>query len=120
MDCIRSKGRYAEVITSDVSDADELIRKFKYDYPQVAVSVDMLNTGFDCREIYLVMCRSVEPHLVSTNSRRGTRTTPHQKQRFVIYDFSGITVFQRQRRCLFGTEYRQRLWNSNQYAQRWF
>jgi type I restriction enzyme, R subunit len=55
------KGRYAEVITSDVANADDLIRQFKYeDYPQVAVSVDMLNTGFDCREVlHLVMCRTV-------------------------------------------------------------
>jgi len=53
------KGRYAEVITSDVMNADDLIRQFKYEeYPQVAVSVDMLTTGFDCREIlHLVMCR---------------------------------------------------------------
>ena len=52
------KGKYAEVITSDVANADDLIRRFKYeDYPQVAVSVDMLSTGFDCREVlHLVMC----------------------------------------------------------------
>src|SRR5262249_8728679 len=43
-------GRYAEVITSDVANADELIRKFKREeYPQIAVSVGMLDTGFDCR-----------------------------------------------------------------------
>jgi len=80
-----SKGRYAEVITSDVSDADELIRKFKYeDYPQVAVSVDMLNTGFDCRDFapsHVPFC--TEPHLVSTNSR-ARDTNYHTKQRFVI------------------------------------
>ena len=41
------KGRYAEVITSDVANADDLIRKFKREeYPQVAVSVGMLDTGF--------------------------------------------------------------------------
>lgn len=85
------KGRYAEVITSDVTDADEMIRKFKYeDYPQVAVSVDMLSTGFDCREIlHLVMCRPVRSPILYQQIRgRGTRTAPHiQKQRFVIYDF---------------------------------
>jgi len=65
------KGRYAEVITSDVTDADDLIRRFKReDYPQIAVSVGMLDTGFDCREVL---------HLV-----------PHiDKQKFVIYDFFG-------------------------------
>jgi type I restriction enzyme, R subunit len=55
------QGRYAEVITSDVASADELIRKFKREeYPQVAVSVGMLDTGSDCREVlHLVMCRRV-------------------------------------------------------------
>jgi len=86
-------GRYAEVITSDVADADELIRKFKReDYPQIAVSVGMLDTGFDCREVlHLVMCRRVRSPILYQQMRgRGTRTAPHiQKQQFVIYDFFG-------------------------------
>ena len=85
------KGRYAEVITSDVANADELIRKFKQeDYPQVAVSVGMLDTGFDCREVlHLVMCRRVRSPILYQQMRgRGTRTAPHiEKKRFVIYDF---------------------------------
>lgn len=85
------KGRYAEVITSDVANADDLIRQFKYeDYPQVAVSVDMLNTGFDCREVlHLVMCRTVRSPILYQQIRgRGTRTAPHiDKRKFVIYDF---------------------------------
>ncbi len=87
------KGRYAEVITSDVANADDLIRKFKReDYPQVAVSVGMLDTGFDCREVlHLVMCRRVHSPILYQQMRgRGTRTAPHiQKQKFVIYDFFG-------------------------------
>lgn len=86
-------GRYAEVITSDVYDAGELIRKFKQDeYPQVAVSVGMLDTGFDCREVlHLVMCRRVRSPILYQQMRgRGTRTAPHiNKQKFVIYDFFG-------------------------------
>ncbi len=85
------QGRYAEVITSDVADADELIRKFKQeDYPQVAVSVGMLDTGFDCREVlHLVMARRVRSPILYQQMRgRGTRTAPHiQKQSFIIYDF---------------------------------
>lgn len=84
-------GRYAEVITSDVQNADELIRRFKReDYPMVAVSVGMLDTGFDCREIlHLVMCRRVRSPILYQQMRgRGTRTAPHiDKQKFVIYDF---------------------------------
>lgn len=85
------KGRYAEVITSDVANADDLIRKFKWeDYPQVAVSVGMLDTGFDCREVlHLVMCRRVRSPILYQQMRgRGTRTAPHiGKTKFVIYDF---------------------------------
>lgn len=87
------KGQYAEVITSDVADADDLIRKFKReDYPQVAVSVGMLDTGFDCREIlHLLMCRRLRSPILYQQMRgRGTRTADHiQKQKFVIYDFFG-------------------------------
>ncbi len=87
------KGQYAEVITSDVADADDLIRKFKREeYPQIAVSVGMLDTGFDCREIlHLVMCRRVRSPILYQQMRgRGTRTADHiQKQKFVIYDFFG-------------------------------
>ena len=84
-------GRYAEVITSDVRNADELIRRFKReDYPQVAVSVGMLDTGFDCREVlHIVMCRRVRSPILYQQMRgRGTRTAPHiGKAKFVIYDF---------------------------------
>lgn len=85
------KGRYAEVITSDVVDPDALIRKFKTEtYPMVAVSVGMLDTGFDCREVlHLVLCRRVRSPILYQQMRgRGTRTAPHiDKQKFVIYDF---------------------------------
>ncbi len=84
-------GRYAEVITSDIPDADAAIRRFKKDvYPMVAVSVDMLTTGFDCREVlHLVLCRKIfSPILYQQIRGRGTRTAPHiGKKRFVIYDF---------------------------------
>jgi len=87
------KGQYAQVITSDVPNADELIRRFKWEeYPQVAVSVGMLDTGFDCREVlHLVMCRRVRSPILYQQMRgRGTRTAPHiDKRKFVIYDFFG-------------------------------
>ncbi len=85
------KGGYAEVITSDVADADDLIRRFKQeDLPMAAVSVGMLDTGFDCRELlHLVMCRRVRSPILYQQMRgRGTRTAPHiGKEKFVIYDF---------------------------------
>ncbi|MFZ1642468.1 MAG: DEAD/DEAH box helicase family protein [Candidatus Contendobacter sp.] len=85
------QGRYAETITSDVANADDLIRRFKQEeLPMVAVSVGMLDTGFDCRELlHLVMCRRVRSPILYQQMRgRGTRPAPHiDKQRFVIYDF---------------------------------
>ena len=85
------QGRYAEVITSDVADPDALIRQFKREtLPMVAVSVGMLDTGFDCREIlHLMLCRRVRSPILYQQMRgRGTRTAPHiQKRKFVIYDF---------------------------------
>jgi type I restriction enzyme R subunit len=85
------KGRYAEVITSDIPDADAAIRRFKKEpYPMVAVSVGMLDTGFDCREVlHLVLCRRIRSPILYQQMRgRGTRTAPHiQKKKFVIYDF---------------------------------
>ena len=87
------KGQYAEIITSDVANADDLIRKFKREsYPQIAVSVGMLDTGFDCREVlHLVMCRRVRSPILYQQMRgRGTRTADHiGKKKFVIYDFFG-------------------------------
>lgn len=85
------KGNYAVAITSDLADADALIRKFKREpYPMVAVSVGMLDTGFDCREVlHIVLCRRVRsPILYQQMLGRGTRTAPHiGKKRFVVYDF---------------------------------
>jgi len=65
------KGRYAEVITSDVANADDLIRRFTQDeLPMVAVSVGMLDTGFDCREVlHLVMCRRVRSPILYQQMR---------------------------------------------------
>jgi type I restriction enzyme, R subunit len=87
------KGKYAEVITSDIADADDAIRRFKQEkLPMVAVSVGMLDTGFDCREVlHLVMCRRVRSPILYQQMRgRGTRTAPHiGKVKFVIYDFFG-------------------------------
>jgi len=87
------KGRYAEVINSDVADPEALIRKFKREkYPQVAVSVDMLTTGFNCPEVlHIVLCRRIRSPILYRQIRgRGTRTAPKiDKKKFVIYDFFG-------------------------------
>jgi type I restriction enzyme, R subunit len=85
------QGRYAEIITSNVSRPDAVIQRFKHEeFPQVAVSVGMLDTGFDCPEVlHLVMCRRVRSPIMYQQMRgRGTRTAPKiAKRKFVIYDF---------------------------------
>lgn len=87
------KGAYAAVITSDIPDADEVIRRFKREtYPMIAVTVGMLDTGFDCRELlHVVLARPVRSPILYQQIRgRGTRTAPHiGKTHFVIYDFFG-------------------------------
>lgn len=86
-----ANGAYAEVITSDVADAETLIRKFKREaFPKVAVSVDMLTTGFDAPEVlHVVLCRRIGSRILYEQIRgRGTRTAPRiGKRQFVIYDF---------------------------------
>jgi type I restriction enzyme R subunit len=84
-------GRYAEVITSDVSDPGAAIRRFKKEiYPMVAVSVDMLTTGFDCLDVlHIVLARKIfSPILYQQIRGRGTRRCDRiGKKCFVIYDF---------------------------------
>jgi len=85
------KGEYAKVITSDVPNAHEEIRRFKHEpFPKVAVSVDMLTTGFNCvGVIHLVLCRRIlSPILIRQIMGRGTRTCPSiGKNSFIVYDF---------------------------------
>jgi type I restriction enzyme R subunit len=87
------KGSYAAVITSDIPDADDVIRRFKREtYPMVAITVGMLDTGFDCRELlHVVLARPVRSPILYQQIRgRGTRIAPHiGKTHFVIYDFFG-------------------------------
>ena len=74
------QGCYAEVVTSDVADPAAMIRRFKTEpYPMVAVSVGMLDTCFDCREVlHLVLCRRVRSPILSTNRcAGGVRVPPH-------------------------------------------
>jgi type I restriction enzyme R subunit len=85
------QGRYAEVIVSDVPDVGAAIRRFKKDtYPMVAVSVDMLTTGFDLPDVlHIVLARRIfSPILYQQIRGRGTRRCDRiGKQRFLIYDF---------------------------------
>ncbi len=94
--------RYADFVVSDIGggpapDAADLIRRFKQEeYPQILVSVNMLDTGFDCPEVVnLVMARFTRSAILYQQMRgRGTRRADHiRKSSFTIFDFAGVTDF---------------------------
>ena len=94
--------RYADFVVSDagggpVADASAIVKRFKEeDYPKILVSVNMLDTGFDCPEaVNLVMARFTRSAILYRQMRgRGTRKAPHiGKTGFTIFDFVGVTDF---------------------------
>ena len=94
--------RYADFVVSDVGggpspDPSAVIRRFKEEeFPQILVSVNMLDTGFDCPEVVnLVMARFTGSAILYRQMRgRGTRLAPHvRKSGFTIFDFVGVTDF---------------------------
>ena len=94
--------RYADFVVSDLRggptpDASTLIKRFKEEeFPQILVSVNMLDTGFDCPEVVnLVMARFTRSAVLYRQMRgRGTRKAPHiHKADFTMFDFVGVTDF---------------------------
>ncbi|CAG1016729.1 Putative DNA repair helicase RadD [Anaerolineales bacterium] len=90
--------RYADYVVSgfgheDTLDAATKIRRFKKEkFPQVLVSVNMLDTGFDAPEVVnLVMARFTRSVVLYRQMRgRGTRKAPG-KPLFTLFDFVGVT-----------------------------
>ena len=94
--------RYADFVVSDVGggpapDASAIVKRFKEeDHPKILVSVNMLDTGFDCPEVVnLVMARFTRSAILYRQMRgRGTRKAEHiGKTGFTIFDFVGVTDF---------------------------
>lgn len=87
------KGKYAEIITTDTLDPQRAIKRFKKEpLPVIAVSVAMLDTGFDYPAVEnLVMCRPTRSPIFYQQMRgRGARLCPEVgKREFLIYDFVG-------------------------------
>ncbi|MCK6462438.1 MAG: DEAD/DEAH box helicase family protein [Candidatus Pacebacteria bacterium] len=95
-------GKFAEVITSRVTGASDLAKQFRKDenfYPRVAVSVDMLTTGFDCPEVLnIVLARPIaSPTTYIQIKGRGTRkyTFPDgtEKKQFLVHDFCEVVKY---------------------------
>jgi type I restriction enzyme R subunit len=86
---------FAKKITcySNNGNPKPVIDQFKYDpLPVMAVSVDMLDTGFDYKEIEnLLMLRPTKSAIKYAQMRgRGSRLCPRiNKKEFLIYDFVG-------------------------------
>lgn len=80
-------------ITTDTRRPDQAIKQFKENpMPMIAVSVGMLDTGFDFDEIEnLVYARPIRSPILYQQMRgRGTRTCERiGKTHFTIYDFGG-------------------------------
>ena len=91
------KGEFAKLIDNQVKYNDNLIEHFsiKNDFPQIAVSVDMLDTGVDVPEILnLVFFKPVKSKIKFWQMiGRGTRTCKNlfgagqDKKEFYIFDY---------------------------------
>ncbi|MCA9981395.1 MAG: DEAD/DEAH box helicase family protein, partial [Anaerolineales bacterium] len=91
--------KYADYVVSgvgqgdDTTDAMARIRRFKKEkFPQVLVSVNMLDTGFDCPEVVnLIFARYTKSvTLYRQMLGRGTRKA-QGKPVFTLFDFVGVT-----------------------------
>ncbi|HTR01140.1 MAG TPA: DEAD/DEAH box helicase family protein [Candidatus Acidoferrum sp.] len=92
--------RYADYVVSGMGQDDTVdgmtkIKRFKKEkYPQILVSVNMLDTGFDCPEVVnLVFARFTKSTILYQQMRgRGTRKA-RGKPVFTMFDFVGVTDF---------------------------
>ena len=89
--------RYADYVVSGMGKDDTLdgmskIRRFKKEaFPKILVSVNMLDTGFDCPEVVnLVFTRFTRSSILYQQMRgRGTRKIAG-KPHFTMFDFVGV------------------------------
>ncbi|RPE23013.1 DEAD/DEAH box helicase family protein [Burkholderia pseudomallei] len=92
--------RYADYVVSgagpdDTVDAMAKIKRFKKEqFPQILVSVNMLDTGFDCPDVVnLVFARFTRSAILYQQMRgRGTRKAKN-KPVFTIFDFVGVVAY---------------------------
>ena len=94
--------RYADFVVSDAGADDTVnamdkIKRFKKEpFPRILVSVNMLDTGFDCPEVVnLVMARFTKSAILYQQMRgRGTRRADTiKKTAFTMFDFTGVADF---------------------------
>ena len=95
-------GKFAQVIISGIKGAAEMakdLRKPENYFPRIAVTVDMLSTGYDCAEIQnIVLARPIaSPTSYIQIKGRGTRPFTFKdgtkKTHFVIHDFCEVANY---------------------------
>jgi type I restriction enzyme, R subunit len=92
--------RFADYVVSglgaeDSPDGETLIKRFKKEkFPEILVSVNMLDTGFDCPEVVnLVFARFTKSAILYQQMRgRGTRKAKG-KPVFTMFDFVGVSDY---------------------------
>jgi len=92
--------RFADYVVSgqgadDTVDGMSKIRRFKKEpFPQILVSVNMLDTGFDCPEVVsLLFARFTRSAILYQQMRgRGTRKA-RNKPTFTMFDFVGVSDY---------------------------
>jgi type I restriction enzyme R subunit len=92
--------RYADYVVSGMGPEDTVdgmtkIKRFKKEpFPQILVSVNMLDTGFDCPEVVnLVFARFTRSAILYQQMRgRGTRKAD-KKPIFTLFDFVGVADY---------------------------
>jgi len=92
--------RYADYVVSGMGPEDTVdgmtkIKRFKKEaFPQILVSVNMLDTGFDCPEVVnLVFARFTRSAILYQQMRgRGTRKSTN-KTIFTLFDFVGVADY---------------------------
>ena len=92
--------RYADYVVSGMGPEDTVdgmtkIKRFKKEaFPQILVSVNMLDTGFDCPEVVnLVFARFTRSAILYQQMRgRGTRKSIN-KPIFTLFDFVGVADY---------------------------
>jgi type I restriction enzyme R subunit len=92
--------RFADYVVSgfgreDSPDGETIIKRFKKEkYPEILVSVNMLDTGFDCPEVVnLVFARFTKSAILYQQMRgRGTRKAKN-KPLFTMFDFVGVSEY---------------------------
>ncbi len=92
--------RYADYVvsgmgTEDTVDGMTKIRRFKREkFPQILVSVNMLDTGFDCPEVVNLVFARFTRSAILYQQMRGRATRKAQgKPAFTMFDFVGVCDF---------------------------